>query len=109
MFPSNDKSLGEFISIPRKLIWKRIPDIVDNPCIYNTKNHPAESILTVSSGESYLNSVLVALALRPERIFGIFNHQREANIYGAYNIRVKIKGVLQWMVIDDYVPVFEDS
>ena len=76
MFPPNDKSLGEFKSIPRKLIWKRIPEVVDNPCIYTTKNHPAESILTVTSGGSYLNSALVALALRPERIFGIFNHQR---------------------------------
>ena len=31
------------------------------------------------------------------------------NKYGLYELKVKHKGVLQWMVIDDFIPVFSDT
>lgn len=65
MFPPSDKSLGEFKKIPRRLVWKRITDILDNPCVYSHKNHPADSILTVASSGSYMKTALVSLALKP--------------------------------------------
>lgn len=33
----------------------------------------------------------------------------EANPSGIYQLKVKIKGILQWIVVDDYVPVFVDT
>ena len=65
MFVPSDKSLGEFKNIPRKIVWKRITDIIDHPCLYSYKNHPADSILTVASSGSYMKTALVSLALKP--------------------------------------------
>ena len=65
MFPPSDKSLGAFKDLPRKIVWKRIIDIIDSPCVYSHKHHPADSILTVSSSGSYIKAALISLALKP--------------------------------------------
>lgn len=56
-----------------------------------------------------MKAALLALAFQPRKIHSIFGEQREVSPYGIYRLRVKIKGQLQWIVIDDYVPVFQDT
>ena len=76
MFPPSSRSLGQFKNIPRKLGWKRISEIVDTPCIYSSKNNPADSIMTVTSSSSYMKATLISLALKPQKIYSIFNNQK---------------------------------
>ena len=108
-FAPNNNALGEFSKSPREIVWMRIPDVVEKACIYSLKTHPAEVIISVTSGGSHMKAALTSLALNPEKIHGIFDNQTSVNDCGIYKLRVKINGVLQWMVIDDFIPVFADT
>lgn len=71
-FLPNDDALGEYQHIDRKLIWKRIPDIVPSPCIYSHEQHTADSIMAVTTSGSHMKAALLSLAFKPERIHSIF-------------------------------------
>ena len=72
VFPPNDLALGTFLHINRKLHWKRITEIVKDPCIYSLDKNPADSIISVTSSGSHMKAALLALAFKPERIHNIF-------------------------------------
>lgn len=65
--------------------------------------------MAVTSSGSHIKAALISLAFKPERIFSIFGEVHQANPYGIYQLKVKIKGILQWLIVDDFVPVFVDT
>lgn len=56
-----------------------------------------------------MKAALYSLALKPERILDIFGGNKEINSLGMYRLKMKIKGIVEWIFIDDYIPIFIDT
>ena len=79
------------------------------PCVFAVDKNPADSIISVTSSGSNMKAALLSLALKPERIFDIFGGNKETNSLGIYRLKVKVKGIVEWISIDDYIPIFTDT
>lgn len=59
-------------------------------------------------GICYFLAVLSALAEFPERVKKIF-YNSESNKYGVYSVKFYIRGVPTEIVIDDFIPCYDDK
>jgi hypothetical protein len=105
-FPPQHSSLG---NIPGNISWKRIPELLVNqqPVIFDKKIEPSD-VIAGHEGDCYLLSSLAALAEFPDIIKKIFRGQT-ANAEGLYKVSLRVDGVVEEVVIDDFVPVNENG
>jgi len=55
-------------------------------------------------GDCYFLAALSALAEKPKRIKDIFGNQTY-NPKGIYKIKFRVKGIVEEIIVDDYLPV----
>jgi len=102
-FPPDQTSLGNVEDLKGTTVWKRIPDTLKAPQFVSDKIEPSD-ILQGSLGDCYFLSAIAALSENDFRIKNLFP-DLEINPYGIYMARILHGGVLQEVVVDDYVPV----
>lgn len=105
-FPPNHASLG---NIPGNISWRRVPELLKNmsPVLFDRKIEPSD-VISGHSGDCYLLSALAALAEFPDIIRKIFRGQKE-NPEGIYKVNLRVDGVVEEIIIDDYIPVQENG
>ena len=74
-----------------------------NPVLFDGKIEPQDAIQG-SLGDCYFLSAVSALAERSERITSIFGEQ-DGIKNGIYKVILRINGIVEEIVVDDYVPV----
>lgn len=95
--------MGEVEDLRVRATWKRIPDVVIDPVFCQGAIDPL-SIFQGSRGDGYFLSAVSALAEKDERLKNLFPELR-MNRYGLYMARLMYGGVVQEVVVDDYIPV----
>ena len=102
MFPPTAISLGDIPEI-KEHKWKRLSEIVTDPVLFDGRIEP-QDILQGALGDCYFLSAVAALAEKEERIIQIFGDQPgKAN--GIYKVTLRINGIIEEIIVDDYVPV----
>ena len=102
-FPPNEKSIGLSSGSRSQVTWKRIPDVIRNPEFISGRIEPAD-VLQGKIGNCYFLSSVAALAETDYRIKNLFP-ELKINPHGIYMARILHEGVLQEVVVDDYIPV----
>ena len=103
-FPPRKSSLG---NVPGDISWKRISEIVPNPCLFDNKIEPKD-IIEGNKGDDYFLSSVAALAENSANIRTIFRGQ-SYNKEGIYKVRLRVEGNVQEVIVDDHVPVYEND
>lgn len=78
-----------------------------SPVLFDRKIEPSD-VISGHSGDCYLLSALAALAEFPDIIRKIFRGQKE-NPEGIYKVNLRVDGVVEEIIIDDYIPVQENG
>ena len=102
---SNDKDIN----------WERISNIPEYNVFYD-KKYSYESIMQGTIGDCYLISALCALSQYPKLIINDNNISNSINIIhnskyseiGYYEIKLFVNGEYQIVIIDDYIPYYEN-
>ena len=69
-----------------------------------------EDALSGKSGDSYFVAMLASLVSQPDRIKSLFVYPiKQINDCGIYLIQMYINGRLRPVIIDDYIPVEEET
>lgn len=87
--------------------WKRISDILNKPALFDGKIEPKD-VIQGSLGDCYFLSALAALAEDESRIRTIFGNQTFSP-NGIYKVVLRIDGVIQEIIVDDFIPVNKRS
>lgn len=105
-FPASNSSIGNEIN---NVIWKRIPEIIRSgaPTIFDNKIEPSD-VITGHQGDCYLLSALAALAESPAVIRNILGGQ-VYNEEGIYKLNLRVHGVVEEVVVDDFIPIHENG
>lgn len=106
-FPPSDRSLNFAIN-NRKIVWKRITEIVPNAKIVEDEIDPSD-VQQGNVGDCYFLACISSIAEVPERIKRIFCHEMEINPWGIYRMQIVEQGVYKEIIIDDFIPVFEGT
>ena len=77
--------------------------IISHPVLFDGKIQPQDAIQG-SLGDCYFLSAVSAIAEREERIKAIFGIQ-EGTKNAIYRVLLRINGVIEEILVDDYVPV----
>lgn len=101
-FPPNASSLGNIPEI-KEHKWKRLSEIVGEPVLFDGRIEP-QDILQGALGDCYFLSAVAALAEKEERIIQIFGDQPGKD-NGIYKVTLRINGIIEEIIVDDYVPV----
>jgi hypothetical protein len=101
-FPPTVKSFGDIPEI-KEHNWKRLSQIVTDPVLFDGRIEP-QDIIQGALGDCYFLSAIAALAEKEARITQIFSEQ-PGSVNGIYRVTLRISGVIQEIIIDDYVPV----
>ena len=86
-----------------KAQWKRISEFLTNQTLFDDKIEPND-VIHNNVGDCYLLSSIAALAENPEIIKTIF-HGQEYNKEGIYRVVLSVDGIIQEIVVDDYIPL----
>lgn len=86
-----------------KADWKRIPEVIENAEFVSGTMQPAD-IIQGKIGDCYFLSAISALAENDFRIKNLFP-SLEMSPYGIYMVRILYQGILQEVVVDDYIPI----
>lgn len=100
-FPPNSASLGNVHGV--KAQWKRISEFLTNQTLFDDKIEPND-VIHNNVGDCYLLSSIAALAENPEIIKTIF-HGQAYNKEGIYRVVLSVDGIIQEIVVDDYIPL----
>lgn len=102
-FPPNDTSLGNIPGVKAK--WKRISEFLHNQTLFDELIEPND-VVHNNVGDCYLLSAIAALAEDPEIIKIIF-HGQEYNREGIYRVFLSLDGIIQEVIVDDFIPLNE--
>jgi hypothetical protein len=102
-FPPDASSVGdaELSYVPK---WDRIPNVIPGAEFVSGNIEP-DDILQGGLGDCYLLSALSALAEKPERLIKIFPDTLSHHDTGIYMVRMEQGGVMQEVVVDDFIPL----
>jgi hypothetical protein len=84
--------------------WKRIQEIHPGAQFIIDGIAPSD-VLRGSLHDSYIFSAITAVAECPARIGRLFPPIRSRSPTGVYMVRLMVDGVVQEVIVDDYIPV----
>ena len=106
-FPPEAMAMGEFQGLSGEK-WRRVSDLVKNPILFPKEIRPHKTVATNYKNNIAYQAALAALAESPYNLTAIFGDQTYTPS-GAYNFYFKRKGVIQEVVVDDYVPIKDEN
>lgn len=105
-FPPVDRSLS--VDLGRRIVWRRVTEILKDARMVEGKIQPSD-VQQGNIGDCYFLAAISAIAETPINIERIFQNNMNLNELGIYKLIIDHKGEPREIVIDDYVPVYENS
>lgn len=93
----------------RKITWKRLKDFTDSSKNLLFEARTMTEIIELNENDSYFLASVAALSEQPSNITAILDGVNKFSQQGIYKLNVCVSGKPQQIVIDDFIPVFEDN